>query len=140
NESVQKTAEYQKMVEQLTEEIDKLEKTLKRNENQARKYKSEITGLKNFHNRFPHSINMEYLENSMQQLKSELTEETLLGTVLRLHLHSDNSKELRKLSNATNREIKKVLEKYAERYTTKANKTIYNLMIIGLQAEIQILL
>lgn len=140
NESVQKTVEYQNTVEQLTEEIEKLEKTLKRNENQARKYKSEVTGLKNFHNRFPYSINMEHLENSMQQLESELDEETLLGTVLRLHLHSDNSKELRKLSNATNKEVRKVLEKYADRYTTKANKTIYNLMIIGLQAEIQILL
>lgn len=140
NESVQKTNEYKNTVEELTNEIDKLEKTLKRNENQARKYKSEVTGLKNFHVRFPYSIKFDNLEESVKKLESELDEETLLGTVLQLHLHSDNSKELRKLSNATNKEIKKVLKKYAGRYTTKANKTIYNLMIIGLQAEIQILL
>src|SRR5699024_8762401 len=58
----------------------------------------------------------------------------------RLHLHSDNSKELRKLSRATNKEIQSVLSKYENRYTTKGNKTIYNLMIIGLQAEMQLLL
>ncbi len=55
-------------------------------------------------------------------------------------MHSDHSKELRKLSNATNKEIKSVLEKYEDRYTTKANKTIYNLMIVGLQAEMQLVL
>ncbi|MED0716104.1 GIY-YIG nuclease family protein [Aeribacillus composti] len=39
--------------------------------------------------------------------------------------------------NANNREIRKLLKAYESRYTTKANMTIYNLMIIGLQAELQ---
>ncbi|MDG5789871.1 GIY-YIG nuclease family protein, partial [Evansella sp. AB-P1] len=36
-----------------------------------------------------------------------------------------------------NREIQKLLKSYESRYTTKANKTIYHLMVIGLQAELQ---
>lgn len=38
------------------------------------------------------------------------------------------------------KEIKNVLNKYEERYTTKTNKTIYHLMIIALQSEMNLLL
>ncbi|MBP2079618.1 GIY-YIG nuclease family protein [Oceanobacillus polygoni] len=137
---VAKTTEYQSDVESLTEEHAKLVKEVNRYKNQARKYKADVLGLKNFNERFPYTINFEKVEQQLEELNNELNEETLLGTVIRLHLHSDNSKELRKLSNATNKEIKNVLSKYEDRYTTKGNKTIYNLMVIGLQAEVQILL
>ncbi|GIN70758.1 hypothetical protein J14TS2_12330 [Bacillus sp. J14TS2] len=139
-EVVEKTLEYNTNIESLTEEHESLVREVNRYKNQARKYKSEIVGLKNFDERFPHTILFDDVEKKIEDLQSELSEDTVLGTVLRLHLHSDHSKELRKLSNATNKEIKNVLAKYEERYTTKANKTIYNLMIIGLQAELQILL
>ncbi|MEH7381625.1 GIY-YIG nuclease family protein [Bacillus sp. JJ1533] len=139
-EVVDKTIKYNDDLESLSTEYESLIKEVNRYKNQARKFKSQIVGLKNFDTRFPHTINFEDVENQIEQLQNELAEDTLLGTVLRLHLHSDNSKELRKLSNATNKEIKNVLSGYEDRYTTKANKTIYNLMIIGLQAEIQILL
>ncbi|MDC3418089.1 GIY-YIG nuclease family protein [Aquibacillus salsiterrae] len=144
NESLQavvdKTTEYQNNINGLTEEYDKLVKEVNRYQNQARKFKSEVTGLKNFDQRFPHSINFENVESSIKELEEQLDPDSLLGTVVRLYLHSDQSKELRKLSNATNKEIKNVLEKYEDRYSTKANKTIYSLMIIGLQAEMQLLL
>ena len=107
---------------------------------QARKFKSQLVGLKNFDKRFPHTINTDGINSIMDELGAELDEESLIGTIIRLHLHSDNSKELKKLSNATKKEIKSLLESYEKRYTTKANKTIYNLMIIGLQSEMQILL
>ena len=137
---IEKTVEYTQNIEGLTEERDKLIKEVNRYKNQARKFKSEVTGLKNFDARFPHTINFAGLENQIEKLNEQLTEDTLLGTVIRLHLHSDHSKELRKLSKATEKEIKNVLSKYEDRYTTKANRTIYNLMIIGLQAEMQLLL
>src|SRR5699024_7948631 len=41
---------------------------------------------------------------------------------------------------ATKKEINNVLTKYESRYTTKSNQTIYNLMLIGLQAEMQLIL
>ncbi|WP_405100010.1 GIY-YIG nuclease family protein [Oceanobacillus sp. FSL H7-0719] len=137
---IEKTVEYTQNIEGLTEERDKLIKEVNRYKSQARKFKSEVTGLKNFDARFPHTINFAGLENQIEKLNEQLTEDTLLGTVIRLHLHSDHSKELRKLSKATEKEIKNVLSKYEDRYTTKANRTIYNLMIIGLQAEMQLLL
>ena len=137
---VEKTTEYKDNIEGLSEEYEQLLKEVNRYKNQARKFKSNVTGLKNFDERFPHTINFIDVEKQIEALNEELSEETLLGTVIRLHLHSDNSKELRKLSRATNKEIQSVLSKYEDRYTTKANRTIYNLMIIGLQAEMQLLL
>ncbi|WP_404451953.1 GIY-YIG nuclease family protein [Virgibacillus necropolis] len=137
---VSKVSEYKSEIEQLSEEHAQLIKEVNRYKTQARKFKSDIVGLKNFEERFPHTIDFEAVGHKMEQLNNELNEETLLGTIIKLHLHSDNSKELRKLSNATNKEIKNVLSKYENRYTTKGNKAIYNLMVIGLQAEVQILL
>lgn len=137
---VEKTIEYTDNIEELSEENEKLIKEVNRYKTQARKFKSEVTGLKNFDARFPHTINFTDIGNQIEKINEELTEDTLLGTVIRLPLHSDNSKELRKLSKATDKEIKNVLSKYEDRYTTKANRTIYNLMIIGLQAEMQLLL
>jgi hypothetical protein len=137
---VEKTTEYKEDIEGLSEEYEKLVKEVNKYKGQARKYKSEVTGLKNFDTRFPRTINFTNVENQIEELNAEISEEALLGTVIRLHLHSDNSKELRKLARATNKEIQGVLSKYEDRYTTKGNKTIYNLMIIGLQAEMQLLL
>lgn len=137
---VEKVTEYQSSVEILTKERTDLEKEVQRYKNQARKFKSDLLGLKNFNERFPHTINFDSVYHQLEQMNKELDEKRLLGTVIRLHLHSDNSRELRKLSNATNKEIQNILSKYEDRYTTKGNKTIYNLMVIALQAEIQILL
>lgn len=126
--------------EELHIENTKLQKEITRYMNQARKFKSQLVGLKNFEERFPHTINLDGVNSVVNDLKSELDDESLVGTIIRLHLHSDNSKELKKLSNATKKEIANLLVTYEKRYTTKANKTIYNLMIIGLQSEMQILL
>ena len=132
----------QRMIEneELHIENTKLQKETNRYLTQARKFKSQLVGLKNFEERFPHTINSEGLHSIVDELQSELDDESLVGTIIRLHLHSDNSKELKKLSNATKKEISNLLATYEKRYTTKANKTIYNLMIIGLQSEMQILL
>lgn len=126
--------------EELNIENTKLQKEINRYMNQARKFKSQLVGLKNFEERFPHTIDLNGVDSILDELRSELDDESLVGTIIRLHLHSDNSKELKKLSNATKKEITNLLTAYENRYTTKANKTIYNLMIIGLQSEMQILL
>lgn len=46
-------------------------------------------------------------------------------------------KDLRKAYRENQKQIEKILEQYSARYTTKANKSIYNLMVIALQAELQ---
>ena len=46
-------------------------------------------------------------------------------------------KDLRKAYKENDKKINSVLEKYASRYTTKANQAIYKLMVIALRAELQ---
>ncbi len=45
--------------------------------------------------------------------------------------------DLRKEYRLNEKNIKEVLKKYESRYTTKANKAIYTLMVIALQSELQ---
>lgn len=46
-------------------------------------------------------------------------------------------KELRKAYRNNEKQIDKLMTKYVSWYTTKANKTIYSLMVIALKAELQ---
>ena len=70
------------------------------------------------------------------ELSTEVELDKLCPTV-ELHLHSQDVPILRKLATETNRIIKETLSRYEARYTTKANKAIYQLMVIALQAELQ---
>lgn len=54
-----------------------------------------------------------------------------------LQLHSMDVKELRKAYKENEKQIDKLLGLYESRYTTKANKSIYSLMVIALRAELQ---
>jgi len=54
-----------------------------------------------------------------------------------LKLHCMDVKDLRKAYKNNDKLINQVLTAYASRYTTKANKTIYQLMVIALRAELQ---
>ena len=60
----------------------------------------------------------------------------LAPTVI-LHLHNMDMRDLQKAFRANNKEIESVLEQYLGRYTTKANKAIYQLMVLALRAELQ---
>ncbi|MGM0206478.1 hypothetical protein IGI96_000947 [Enterococcus sp. DIV0421] len=133
---------YNYELEDLKNEHSSLQKEISRYKNQARKFKSELVGIKEFHNEYANSIscNADSLSRIIAEVDNFLAEDGLLDTIIKLPLHSDNSKELRKLSTATKKEIDTVLTNYASRYTTKSNQTIYKLMIIGMQAEMQLLL
>lgn len=54
-----------------------------------------------------------------------------------LKLHCMDMKDLRKAYKDNDKQINSILEKYAARYTTKANQAIYKLMVIALRAELQ---
>lgn len=54
-----------------------------------------------------------------------------------LKLHCMDVKDLHKAYKENDKLINQVLTSYATRYTTKANKTIYQLMVIALRAELQ---
>lgn len=54
-----------------------------------------------------------------------------------LKLHFMDMKPLRKAYRDNDKQIESLLSKYSARYTTKANQTIYQLMVIALRAELQ---
>ena len=54
-----------------------------------------------------------------------------------LKLHCLDIKDLRKAFRDNDKQIEQVMSLYAARYTTKANQTIYKLMVIALRAELQ---
>lgn len=61
----------------------------------------------------------------------------LISPSIILKLHCMDVKDLRKAYKENEKQINSILDKYSARYTTKANKSIYNLMVIALRAELQ---
>lgn len=61
----------------------------------------------------------------------------ILETTVKLKLHSMDIRELRKLYNQNYKVIQDLLARYKSRYTTRTNTTIYQLMVIALEAELQ---
>lgn len=70
---------------------------------------------------------------------SALLEETdeFLRPTVELNLQCLDMRELRKRYRQNEKKIQETLDKYKGRYTTKANITIYRLMVIALSAELQ---
>ena len=66
----------------------------------------------------------------------EIEESDLMPTV-ELRIHSMDVKDLNKAFKDNDKRIDEVTKKYRARYTTKANMTIYELMVIALRAELQ---
>lgn len=139
-ENEDKMSELQRFTEQfdkLTIENDKLEKSIKSNNTKLLKLNTEYNGIKNLITHFPHAINLEKLSKNLVALVNNYDEESIMKSLVELDYHAMNSKELRKKINNVKKEIANLLDRYKDRYTTKANKTIYQLMVIGLQAELQ---
>jgi Meiotically up-regulated gene 113 len=118
------------------EQLDKVNKEITKLKKVAAKFKSESVGIKELIEKFPNAVDFTVIEQDLEVLEQSLGD-GVLNTIIELDLHHKDSKMLRKEMNANNKEIKKLLTSYETRYTTKANKTIYHLMVIGLQAELQ---
>lgn len=121
-------------VAELSAKSEKLEKSIG---TQSRKvsrikelYKSMEYAINNFTNS-PISLSDCLLP------ENDLTEIEEISPSVILKLHSMDVKDLRKAYKENDKEITKVLEMYSDRYTTKANKAIYKLMVIALRAELQ---
>lgn len=67
-------------------------------------------------------------------LETELDE---LYPSVTLHLRSMDIKPLRQAFRDNDAQINKLLKAYQGRYTTKANLSIYNLIVLGLRSELQ---
>ena len=108
--------------------LDKLEK---QEETQNRKIKKLKEIFKSIQNSIDSFHNNGYIANNLNNEIISIFPNT------ELKLHYMDVKELNKLFRENQKDIQKVLDAYENRYTTKANKNIYHLMVVALQAELQ---
>jgi len=140
SDNQEKIAELQKFAEErdvLAVENEKLSKNIKSQSTKLSKLNTEFNGIRNLINIFPKLFNEEDLPNELDLLLAGYDEESIMKSLVELDYHSMNSKELRKQINKIKKEIATLLDRYKDRYKTKANQAIYQLMVIGLQAELQ---
>ena len=122
----------------LTEERDKLDKQTKTSINRIQKakelYRAIDYSLKFFHAPASYDFN----ESSYHELSEEQTQLlNELAPSITLNLHCMDMRDLRTAYRNNEKQIDKLVEAYKGRYTTKANQTIYELMVIALRAELQ---
>ncbi len=121
-------------ISSLNEEFAKSEKKLKTSTNKIAKskeiYKSIEYSINNFFEYNPELSTLKLSETDLNAL-DELSPSVILK------LHYMDVKSLRKAFRDNDKQIEKVLAQYQSRYTTKANRTIYELMVIALRAELQ---
>ena len=121
-------------VEDATVKLEKLTKSTKTQTNKLARSKELVKAidhvLENFLNYNPEYEELKITAEDLKDL------EELSPSVI-LKLHCMDVKDLRKAFRDNDKQINKVLEQYSSRYTTKANRAIYSLMIIALKAELQ---
>jgi len=121
-------------LEQVLEKTKESEKTLVTNANKLFRIKEQVKSLQYSIKRYNDIDGIPVKELS----KTETEEaEELLSATIKLKLHLMDIRELKKRYSQNNKLIKDLLLKYQSRYTTKANMTIYRLMVIALEAEMQ---
>ena len=127
-------SELSQKIAELTDKSEKAEKRLKTATNKLNRskelYGSVEYAINNFFEYEP-SLNACKLPSADENTYNEFSPSVILK------LHHMDVKDLRKAYKENEKQIQKVLEQYEGRYTTKANKAIYLLMVISLQAELQ---
>ena len=84
-----------------------------------------------------YGIKAYYSDNLSEFEKVDLEQVNELAPSIILKLHHMDIKDLKKAFRDNDNIIKKTLKQYESRYTTKANRTIYQLLVIALRAELQ---
>lgn len=131
---VKKTEDQKSALEAISEEYSQSQKTLIAQANKLQKIRTLYKSMQC-------SAERQYDRGGLDRdilTDSRISEsEELLSTTIKLKLHSMDVRELRKLYNKNYRIIQDRLKKYQDRYRTKANATIYKLMVIALESELQ---
>lgn len=125
----EKITQLQHQVNDLTAQKEKLEKDLLALQP---KIQTSNTALKAAQKALKADEN-----NSVEAPQLIIDAASLMTHISDMHLNALDVPTLRKMINANKSHIKKVIQKYEARYTTKSNQAIYQLMIIGLEAELQ---
>ena len=123
------------------EELEKLNKEIAKCERIVKQNRSEAMAIKTLKERSSSiKLDTNSITEYIEELINNLNNNELLNSIINLHKNSDNSKQLRSLANGVKKEIRITLDEFSSRYTTKANQTIYNLIVLGLQSEIELII
>ena len=117
------TAQVQKLTRQLSTQTTKLSRC-------KELYKSIEHVLDNF-------IISDVQYNNCRLNPYDKRDLNTLAPSVSLRFHSMDVKELRKAYKDNEKQIDQLMDLYKARYTTKANKSIYSLIVIALRAELQ---
>ena len=98
---------------------------------------AKVTRLRYLFDAITQAINDYHDEKDIFALTNLINEADELSPSVILKLHNMDYKDLKKAFNENDKAITQVLEVYEKRYTTKANQSIYQLMVIALRAELQ---
>lgn len=122
----------------LVSEIEEYKKEIEKLSKKITKENKKVDSLKSIHNRIKYIV-LKYSEMNIlnDDIKELANEEIDFEPTVKIKLKCMDIKELRSAFNNNQKQIKEVLKKYEERYTTKANLAIYKLMVIALEAELQ---
>lgn len=127
-------AELQSKITDLSLQNEKLEKSITAQERKLSRrkelYKSVDYAITNF-------FDADIPYSSCKLSPQDFSDLELISPSVILKLHCMDVKSLRKAYRDNEKQIDSLLEQYASRYTTKANQSIYNLMVIALRAELQ---
>lgn len=125
NNLASQISEKQETLSATSEELTKQERLLDTNRKKLKRAKELCKAMLN-----AYDYDDKYIEATLQ-------ESEILAPSVTVELKSLTYQDLRKEYRENEKTIKEVLTKYESRYTTKANRTIYQLMVLALQAELQ---
>ncbi len=136
NAEIEKKDFYMSEINRLKEEIEALNK-------KESSRQEKIDHLMSIQKSVNHAIKKYFKEDALERdheltLPANLIREIdTLAPSITLKLHCMDYKDLRRAFRANNKIINETLARYESRYTTKTNRAIYQLMVLGLRAELQ---
>ena len=127
-------SKLQSEVNDLSEKSQKLEKQVNTQKNKVSRYKELYKSIEYAITNF---LDLEVPYENCRLNRVDFDEMELVSPSIMLKLHSMDMRDLRNAYKANERQITELLKQYSSRYTTKANKSIYDLMVIALRSELQ---
>lgn len=126
------------MISRLREEISQLQEKQEKIDKQVTTQTKKLKRSKELYKSVDYCISNFLETDGTERLSpSDSADYDAYAPSVILKLHSMDVKSLRNAFKENDKAIDRLLSSYAARYTTKANQTIYQLMVIALRAELQ---
>ena len=126
------------MISRLREEISQLQEKQEKLDKQVTTQTKKLKRSKELYKSVDYCIsNFLETDGTERLFPSDSADYDAYAPSVILKLHSMDVKSLRNAFKENDKAIDRLLSSYAARYTTKANQTIYQLMVIALRAELQ---